>query len=154
MSGHVYHELFVHLVWRTKDSAPILTGDFERHVHDYLLWRARVSKGLYLHIVGGMDDHVHLAIGYEPSWSVSDIVKDLKGSCSHEMNERAGRKVLEWQRGFGAVSFGRRNLPTVIEYIRSQRLRHAAGNTHERLERSASDEEAKTGEPEGSGSSD
>jgi hypothetical protein len=33
------------------------------------------------------------------------------------------------------VSFGTRDLPWVIEYIRNQREHHARGTVHERLER-------------------
>lgn len=30
------------------------------------------------------------------------------------------RKALEWQRGYGVVSFGKRNLEWVLDYVRRQ----------------------------------
>jgi len=141
MAGHVYHELFVHLVWHTKQSEPMLAGELEPQVHDYLRRRCQMAKGLYIHAIDGTPTHVHLALNYEPWWAVSEIVKDLKGACSHDINAIAGQKVLEWQRGFGAVSFGKGNLGVVRKYIVSQKQHHAKGMLHERLERIAFDEE-------------
>jgi hypothetical protein len=41
---------------------------------------------------------------------------------------------LQWQVGYGVVSFGTRDLPWVVEYIQNQREHHARSSTHERLE--------------------
>jgi len=41
------------------------------------------------------------------------------------------------QRGFGVVSFGRKNLPFVAQYIAKQKEHHAAGIAYERLENAA-----------------
>ena len=35
--------------------------------------------------------------------------------CGHDRFWRLGRKVLEWQAGYGVVSFGTRDLPWVVE---------------------------------------
>jgi hypothetical protein len=43
--------------------------------------------------------------------------------------------VLEWQTGYGVVSFGMRDLDWVVEYVRNQREHHARGAVHDRLER-------------------
>jgi putative transposase len=61
----------------------------------------------------------------------------LKGSSSHEANRQfgPGRKVLEWQSGYGVVSFGTQHLPWVMAYIRNQKEHHARGSVEERLER-------------------
>jgi len=44
------------------------------------------------------------------------------------------------------VSFGTKDLPWVVEYVRKQRERHAQGKTHVRLERVEADEEGKPAE--------
>ena len=46
-----------------------------------------------------------------------------------------GRTVLQWQTGYGVVSFGRKDLPWVIDYVRNQKEHHAFAKTFERLER-------------------
>jgi putative transposase len=98
------------------------------------------TKGVYLHRVNGTPTHVHLAVNIEPFVTISDLAPDLKGGCSYDLNKQHGQKVLEWQRGFGVVSFGNLNLPWVVEYIDRQKEHHAAGCTVERLERSESDD--------------
>jgi len=44
------------------------------------------------------------------------------------------RKALEWQRGYGVVSFGKRNLEWVLDYVNRQREHHASGRVKARLE--------------------
>ena len=67
----------------------------------------------------------------------------LKGSSSHEVNQKLGqgRKLLEWQAGYGVVSFGTKDLEWVINYIRNQKEHHQKGTTVERLERITHDDE-------------
>lgn len=48
-----------------------------------------------------------------------------------------GHKVLDWQAGYGVVSFGTKDLEWVKEYVRNQRERHAQRRVSDRLERIA-----------------
>jgi putative transposase len=135
MSSHVYHEIYLHLNWHTKLSRPLLDETLEPAVHNYLRDRCRQMKGVYFHGVGGTETHIHLAVNIEPFVCISDMVRELKGACSHDINERLRRKALEWQRGFGVVSFGTNNLGWVLDYIKNQKEHHAAGTVRSRLER-------------------
>ena len=83
---------------------------------------------------------MHLAVNIEPFVTISDFVGDLKGACSHDINKSRHMKVLEWQRGFGVVSFGKRQLAWVLKYIADQKEHHARGSIQERLERVAMEE--------------
>jgi len=152
MSTHVYHDLHVHLNWHTKHDHRTLTGQVEELAHTLLRDKAARMKGVHLHRLGGTDDHVHLAVQIEPYVCISDLVAELKGACSFETNKRLRHKALEWQRGYGAVSFGRRNLGWVIEYIERQREHHAAGKVFARLE-AFEPEDGGGGEKEGGGAS-
>ncbi len=134
MSAHVFHEVFLHVNWHTKEDRPMLAGDMEGRVHEKLRQRCRETKGVYLHEIGGTDDHVHLVLSIEPSVCISDLLGALKGGSSHDINDEEKRISLQWQRGFGVVSFGKRNLPWVIDYVARQREHHASGRIHERLE--------------------
>ncbi|HYF48711.1 MAG TPA: IS200/IS605 family transposase [Planctomycetota bacterium] len=135
MSLHIFSEIYLHFTWHTHENRSFLTGNVERWVHDYLKNRCRTTRGVFFHDTGGTDDHIHLSLRIEPQVTISELVQELKGASSHDANEHFNRKVLAWQRGYGVVSFGRRNPPWVAEYIRRQRLHHANGTTQERLER-------------------
>jgi hypothetical protein len=50
-------------------------------------------------------------------------------------------KRLEWQRGFGVVSFGKKQLPWVLRYIANQKQHHAVGKIEARLERTSMDDD-------------
>ena len=50
------------------------------------------------------------------------------------------RKLLDWQTGYGVVSFGTRDLEWVVRYIRNQKEHHRKGTTVERLEKITHDE--------------
>ncbi|MBN1491664.1 MAG: transposase, partial [Phycisphaerae bacterium] len=67
---------------------------------------------------------------------ISEWIGQLKGSSSYHINhEICNRRVLGWQDGYGVVSFGTRDLPWVVAYVRNQKKHHAEGTTHDRLER-------------------
>ncbi len=134
MSMHVFHDIFLHVVWHTKDDEPILAGETEAAVHRFLRQRCARTRGVFLHAVGGTANHVHLVLDIEPFVNLSDLIGDLKGASSRYVNKREGFKALYWQRGYGVVSFGRKNLPFVLRYVTNQREHHAKVTIHERLE--------------------
>jgi putative transposase len=142
MSQNYYAEINLHITWHTKDSAPLLVPQVEALVHHYLRGRCMNTPSVFIHEIGGIETHVHLAVSIAPTVLISDFIGQLKGSSSHEANQKLGRKVLEWQAGYGVVSFGSRDLKWVKEYIRNQRDRHARANVEDRLER-ITDYEAK-----------
>ena len=134
MSSHVYHEIFLHLNWHTKGDAPILQDDVETYTFEVIQAKCRSLKGVYVHAIGGTDTHVHVAVGIEPFVTISGMVQEMKGASAYQVNRHFNRKLLEWQRGYGVVSFGQRNLAWIVDYIARQREHHANGELAERLE--------------------
>jgi putative transposase len=136
MSRNYYSEINLHIVWHTKNSMPLLTPQIEPLAHRFLKQRIIDTPGAFVHEIGGIENHVHLPVTIPPTLLISDFIGKLKGGSSHDVNQAAerGHKVLEWQVGYGIVSFGTRDLKWVIEYIRYQREHHARGTAHERLE--------------------
>jgi putative transposase len=141
MSSHVFHEIYLHINWHTKGDSPLLIPTLEPVVHDILTERCRKTDGVYFHAIGGTETHIHLAINIEPQVCISDLVGNLKGGCSFDVNQQKRFKALEWQRGFGVVSFGKKQLPWVKEYIAHQKEHHATGTTHLRLEKVTNDDD-------------
>ena len=137
MSRNYYSEIHLHVTWHTKGNLPLLAGKIETEVHHYLKGRCINTPGIFIHEIGGVDDHVHLCLTIPPTLLISDFIGQLKGASSHEINHKLGDgngKILEWQSGYGVVSFGTRNLPWVKEYVRNQREHHASGKIETRLE--------------------
>jgi putative transposase len=137
MSRNYYGELHLHIVWHTKGSSPLLTPHVEAVAHHYLRHRIINTPDVFFHEIGGIETHVHLAVSIAPTILISDFIGKLKGSSSHEVNQKlgAGRKLLEWQSGYGVVSFGEKDLEWVRAYIQNQREHHTRGTVFDRLER-------------------
>jgi putative transposase len=135
MSGNVYSEINLHVTWHTKGSAALLEPKIEALVHRHLRGKCINTPGVYYHEVDGTETHVHLCVTVLPKVHIDEYIGQLKGGSSHEVNSKLGRKLLEWQQGYGVVSFGTKDLEWVKAYVRDQKQRHATGRTVERLER-------------------
>jgi len=136
MPRNVYSEIHLHMTWHTSGNAPVLTDTVEAQAHRCLAHKALQTEGVLVHQVGGIENHVHMAVTIPPTLLIADWIGKLKGGSSYYINQDiCNRKVLEWQTGYGVVSFGTKDLPWVVDYIRKQKEHHQRGTTHERLER-------------------
>ena len=119
-----------------------MRAHIENRVHQYLEHQALKTKGAFFHAVGGTDDHIHFVASIPPSLLISEWIGKLKGGSSFQINhEIANRKLLDWQTGYGVVSFATKDLPWIIEYVKNQREHHARGTTKSRLEAYQNDDE-------------
>ena len=139
MSRNYYSEINLHLTWHTKASLPLLTPKIEALTHRHVEQRLINVDGVYVHQIGGIETHMHVVVTVPPTITISELVGQLKGATSHEVNRQMGHhdKTLQWQTGYGVVSFGAGDLPWVKAYVRDQRRHHASGTIHDRLERYA-----------------
>ncbi len=137
MSRNYYSEINLHIVWHTKGSLPLLTPTVEPAAHRLLRKRIVETPGVFVHEIGGTETHLHMAATVPPTLTVSEWIGQLKGGTAHDVNQQLGtrQKVLQWQAGYGVVSFGTGDLQWVTAYIRNQREDHGRGSVHERLER-------------------
>ena len=146
MSGHNYYsEINLHITWHCKESYPLITPQLEPIVYREIRQRIINTPGVYVHAIGGIETHVHVAVTVPPTLTPSEFIGALKGGSSHDVNKQTPTrdKVLQWQRGYGVVSFATRYLEWVCEYIKNQKEHHQRGTTVDRLERF--DEEAPEG---------
>ena len=135
MSTSAYSEINLHITWHTKGSLPMINGRIEERLYHYLTHKILETPGVLLHAIGGIETHVHISASVPPELLISDWIGKLKGSSSHYINHEVAAKSLEWQRGYGVVSFGTKDLPWVIEYVRNQKEHHRRGTISDRLEK-------------------
>jgi REP element-mobilizing transposase RayT len=137
MSRNYYSEINLHFTWHTKLSRPLLTGAVEKSVHREIRQRLINMTGVFVHEVGGTDTHVHVCVTIPPTVTISELIGQLKGGSAHAANHQNETRdnVVEWQSGYGVVSFGTGDLEWVQEYVRNQREHHANGKVYDRLER-------------------
>ena len=137
MSQNYYSEINLHITWHCKDSSPMLTAQVEPVTQRSVKTRLINTPGVFVHEIGDTETHVHVAVSIPPTLTISEFIGQLKGASSHEVNQQFSQrgKVLQWQAGYGVVSFGTGDLEWVKRYIRNQREHHASGRIADRLER-------------------
>jgi putative transposase len=147
MGQNYYSEINLHITWHCKESAPMLTQQVEALTHRLIRERLQSTANVFVHEIGGTDTHIHLAVTIPPTLLISECIGQLKGASAHDVNQHfaARGKVLQWQAGYGIVTFGTKDLPWVRQYVRNQREHHATGKTSDRLERITEDETVSSG---------
>lgn len=123
--------LLVHVVFSTKDRRPCLGDDVRTPLYAYIATVAREKKCECFR-VGGVADHVHLAIRLHPAKTVSKLVEEIKTSSSQWLKTQ-GIKGFAWQRGYGAFTVSPADIGALIAYIEQQEAHHRKRDFQEEM---------------------
>jgi REP element-mobilizing transposase RayT len=121
---NTYTKLYVQIIFAVKGRSNFIQNEWSSELYKYI---AGIVNGKYqkLYSINGMPDHVHLLIGYKPSISISDLVRDIKSNSSAFVNRKMFiDQKFQWQSGFGAFSYGKSQISDVIRYIENQQEHH------------------------------
>jgi len=116
--AHTYVQNLVHVIFSAKDRRKLISQDCQPSLWGYMAGICKQQR-IFVHEIGGMEDHAHVLFQLPPTWSLSNAVLEIKTSSSRWMG-----RSFAWQRGFGAFSVSSSNLDAVIRYIRTQRAHH------------------------------
>ena len=134
-----YYKLHYHLIWATYQREPWLTEDTERQVYATILNKAQ-SLACVVHAIGGIEDHIHLAISVPPKLALAEVVGQLKGASSYHINHQPQTShIFRWQSSYGALTFGERSMKTIVAYIKRQKEHHHKQTTMAVYERIITD---------------
>jgi len=116
--------LLVHLVFSTKDRASVLDAEVRPKLHAYLATVAR-NADCECFRVGGVADHVHLAIRLARTVAAANLIEELKTSSSKWLKAQSpALAAFAWQRGYGAFSVGPSDLDALLQYLDNQEEHH------------------------------
>lgn len=122
-----FAKLFYHFIWSTKDRLPLIDSSFEPDLYRAIAAKAQKMDG-FVHAIGGIQDHVHLAVSIPPKLAPAHFIGEVKGNASHFVNHVIRPNVaFYWQDEYGVLTFGEKNLPAVVRYIHNQKQHHADG---------------------------
>lgn len=114
----------VHVIFSTKDRFPCLGPTVRPKLHAYLATVAR-NAGCEAYRVGGVADHVHLAIRLSRTLTIAELVETLKTSSSKWLKTQAPELGgFSWQRGYGCFSVGPADVNALTAYIDGQEEHH------------------------------
>jgi putative transposase len=122
--ANTYTQFNLHLIFSVKGRENLLTDKIRPDLFRYISGIIN-GKGHYALAVNGYKDHVHIFFEYNPSFSVSDLVRDIKTASSKWLNEKqVFRGKFYWQEGYGGFSYSRSQRDNVINYILNQEDHH------------------------------
>ena len=123
MAG-TYSQIYIQIVFAVKGRQNLLLEPWRQDVFKYMtgIVMGKNQKPL---VINGVSDHVHLFVGLNTSFVLSDLVRDIKNNTSNYINARQFlTKRFSWQEGFGAFSYGRSQIGRVCRYIENQEKHH------------------------------
>jgi REP element-mobilizing transposase RayT len=116
--------LLTHIVFSTKDRTPVLDATVRPALHAYLATVAR-NVDCECFRVGGVADHVHLAVRLSRTITMAQLIEELKTSSSKWLKTQSlTLATFSWQRGYGAFSVGPSDLNALLHYIDTQEEHH------------------------------
>ncbi|RUT70543.1 IS200/IS605 family transposase [Flavobacterium cupreum] len=119
-----YTKLWIHAIWATKHRQELIDFSIEKRMYDFI-WQELTELGCPVRIINGMPDHVHVLFLQNPQRTISDIVKQIKGSSSHFINrEDLILEKFAWQTGYAAFSVSESQLDAVYYYGKTGQFDH------------------------------
>jgi REP element-mobilizing transposase RayT len=117
-------EVWIHLIWTTKNRYPYLKKIFRRQIIHHIRDNA-ISKGICIDFINGAEDHIHILLRLKADQSIAKIVKLLKGESSYWVNQKKWFKIhFEWQKDYYAISHHTKSVKKIREYIKNQEIHH------------------------------
>ncbi|MGA2297861.1 MAG: IS200/IS605 family transposase [FCB group bacterium] len=122
--SNTYTQIHIHSVFTVKNRDSLIQKEWKDELYMYITGIIK-NNNHKLIIINGMPDHVHLLFGLRPEQSLSKLMQDIKANSSKWINEHnLVKEKFSWQEGYGAFSYSKSQLSSVIEYIKNKEKHH------------------------------
>jgi len=122
--ANTYTQIHIHAIFAVQNRQSLISSDWRDDLYKYITGIVQNHNHKMLQI-NGMPDHIHVLLGFRPTQSLSELMKYVKQDSTKWVNQNKfvnGR--FSWQKGYGAFSHSRSQVPQVIKYIQKQREHH------------------------------
>lgn len=121
---NTYTQIHIQTVFCVRDRNCLITSAFKNDLFKYMTGIIH-NNGHKLLVINGMPDHVHILFGMRPAQSLSDLMQDIKGDSSKWINKKGFiEQRFSWQEGYGAFSYSKSQINSVMDYIKNQEINH------------------------------
>lgn len=122
--SHSFNKIWIHAIWATKERQPLIKPSIEKRVHN-MISEQLCEMECSVRIINGMPDHVHCLFLLNSQKSISEVIKQIKGSSSHFINHNNFiSQKFAWQTGYAAFSVSESVIEKVSDYIQNQKSHH------------------------------
>ncbi len=131
--GQSLSQVFVHIVFSTKNHYPFILSEVEPELFAYMGDTIKRSGGVPF-LINGMSDHVHVFSSLPKTVSLAKFVEDIKRNSSRWIKTKGTEyQHFAWQDGYGAFSVSSSKKEVVVNYIANQKEHHRKKTFKEEL---------------------
>ena len=122
--ANTYTQLYVQIIFSPLGRQNLINNRIKNDIYKYIVGIIK-KKNQKPMIIIGMPDHVHIFLGFSPDIAISDLVRDIKSNSTNFINDnKLFPGKFSWQKGFGAFTYSKSQVPRVVRYIRNQAEHH------------------------------
>ena len=122
--ANTYTQLYAQIIFSPRGRQNLIHNSIKNDIYKHIVGIIK-KKNQKPMIINGMPDHVHIFLGFSPDIAISDLIRDIKSNSTNFINDK---KLIQgkfsWQRGFGAFTYSKSQVPMVVEYIKNQEDHH------------------------------
>ena len=114
-------QVYLHIVFSTKNRRPFLRDEKSRH--DAFAYLAGICHNLKCPslIVGGVEDHAHILCRLGKAIDIVTLLRELKRDSSKWIKKNPWRlSDFQWQAGYGVFSLSPSHIKALTAYIQNQ----------------------------------
>ncbi len=132
--SHSLSKIWIHLIFGTKNRLPLMKPSFEKDLYKHIKSLLEFDFKCKVEIINGTSNHLHILMLQNPQYSITEIVKNIKGNSSHWINQSKFISTkFAWQTGYGVFSVSQSKIKAVVNYIEKQKDHHKKISFEEEL---------------------
>jgi len=119
-----FTRLYIQIIFAVRGRRSLKRDNWKDALYKYVTGIIHYNNHKLL-AINGIENHIHMLIGYNPQQAVSKLVNDIKTSSNAFINrEKLTSVKLDWPDGFGVFSYSKSSVYKVIQYILNQEQHH------------------------------
>lgn len=122
--ANTYTQLYIQFVFSVKGRENLIKETFRDELEKVMCGIISNHK-CKAYAIYCNPDHTHIFVGIHPTVSPSKLMEQVKSGSSKWLNEKkyiAGK--FAWQDGFGAFTYSKSQIDTVVKYVLNQPEHH------------------------------
>lgn len=122
--ANTFSQVYIQLIFAVQDRVSLIKSEWKDELYKYITGIVQTNKHKLI-AINGIQNHIHVFIGYKLHQLLPDLLQDIKGSSSKWINKKGFvRGKFRWQEGYGAFSYSHSQIDGVVKYIVNQEQHH------------------------------